>query len=430
MKLHNAKLFVGQLMIAAFCGSPGAFGSNIEKRPEDRVSVNPPVEGTGGLRGCGGAVVGTGHPGCSPNKKVTLSKFCIYGESAVDLAVENDIKEEHRLKLDGSSLEGYHGFGVDRCNEIKEAPMVVKEGSSLTIGTEKQDGSSWIATLEKKQWFINTCVPFGIMVASLRKSDTQFSLCLDARKSDVIDIVDSGATFCEDWTRPPDSFVWVMKVEPSLQDFPLNAYNIIINYPSFHNSTPTVFIVVGCCVVCESSGATYDNKLDPYAAIENRNSRTTRAEEGHPAGSLGLVHATALAAGNTGLKDHQIKMAEAMRTATGSILGPCLVTTTIRTARDMLFHPSTTTVLGISPRELGTRSVWAAEGAMALPPPGSCDSNVIHSHSTTMFHHHHHHQQQSIPGRVLQLFLQGCFRRSNKGPFNFLPTDRVPSKLG
>ncbi len=203
------------------------YSPTTEDEAADRRLKNAQAKG---LRGAGKRDLTTNIT-CSKQKKVSIYKFCIEGNC--DAGAEG----EHRLKMDGHWLyNGYKDFREGQCHSINYPAQTVDAWKSLTVGTEEHDtfseNDSWFATMAASAWYSETCETYEIILSKKHTQESQESMCWEVSAGGNVKGVDLGltATRCSEWTKPSESFLWYLKVEPAYvdsakQDNPIGWYD-------------------------------------------------------------------------------------------------------------------------------------------------------------------------------------------------------------
>jgi len=200
MKFQNANI------VALLAASPSSYAlasSNtiVEKKPDE------------GLRGVGQRELKVKT--CSKEKRVQVYRFCIEGDC--DAGAEG----EHRLKLDGQWLwGGFRDFREGQCHSIYHSAKTVAAWKSLAVGTEEHDdwseNDSWFATMTASDWYSETCETYEVILSKQHAAEKKESMCWEMSAAGGAKGVDLGltATRCSEWTKPSESFLWYLKVEP------------------------------------------------------------------------------------------------------------------------------------------------------------------------------------------------------------------------
>eukprot|EP00984_Skeletonema_dohrnii_P002437 scaffold841_cov72-Skeletonema_dohrnii-CCMP3373.AAC.1 len=184
----------------------------------DGASSNAIVEKKPGLRGVGQRELKVKT--CSKEKRVQVYRFCIEGDC--DAGADG----EHRLKLDDHWLwEGFRDFREGQCHPINHSAKTVAAWKSLAVGTEERDGwpgenDSWFATMPASDWYSETCETYEVILAKQYEAQKKESVCWEMSAAGSAKGVDLGlkATRCSEWTKPSESFLWYLKVEPNDDD--------------------------------------------------------------------------------------------------------------------------------------------------------------------------------------------------------------------
>lgn len=172
---------------------------------------------------------------CSKEKTVSIYKFCIEGDC------DSGAEGEHRLKLDGHWLwGGFRDFREGQCHSIRHSPKTVAAWKSLNVGTEEHDdwseNDSYFATMAASSWYSETCETYEVILAKQHTSEKRESFCWEMSAAGGAKGVDLGltATRCTEWTKPSESFLWYLKVEPKEVSY--------VTFPptSFPTELPTV----------------------------------------------------------------------------------------------------------------------------------------------------------------------------------------------
>lgn len=144
-----------------------------------------------------------------------LCRFCIEGDC--DAGAEG----EHRLKLDGQWLwGGFRDFREGQCHSIYHSAKTVAAWKSLAVGTEEHDdwseNDSWFATMTASDWYSETCETYEVILSKQHAAEKKESMCWEMSAAGGAKGVDLGltATRCSEWTKPSESFLWYLKVEP------------------------------------------------------------------------------------------------------------------------------------------------------------------------------------------------------------------------
>lgn len=177
----------------------GASSNAVEKKP--------------GLRGVGQRELKVKT--CSKEKRVQVYRFCIEG------SCDAGANGEHRLKLDGQWLwGGFKNFREGQCHSINHSAKTVAAWKSLAVGTEEHDdwseNDSWFATMTASDWYSETCETYEVILAKQHEAQKKESMCWEMSAAGGAKGVDLGltATRCSEWTKPSESFLWYLKVEP------------------------------------------------------------------------------------------------------------------------------------------------------------------------------------------------------------------------
>eukprot|EP00985_Skeletonema_marinoi_P033722 scaffold42000_cov139-Skeletonema_marinoi.AAC.2 len=209
MTFQNAKSKSKSKYVAlslALAASPSSYAlasSNVivEKKPDE------------GLRGVGQRELKVKT--CSKEKRVQVYRFCIEGDC--DAGAEG----EHRLKLDGQWLwGGFRDFREGQCHSINHSAKTVAAWKSLAVGTEEHDdwseNDSWFATMTASDWYSETCETYEVILSKQHAAEKKESMCWEMSAAGGAKGVDLGltATRCSEWTKPSESFLWYLKVEP------------------------------------------------------------------------------------------------------------------------------------------------------------------------------------------------------------------------
>jgi hypothetical protein len=154
---------------------------------------------------------------CSKEKNVSIYKFCIEGDC------DSGAEGEHRLKLDGHWLwGGFKDFREGQCHSINYPAKTVDAWKSLAVGTEEHDdwteNDSYFATMTASSWYSETCETYEVILAKEHTSERKESMCWEMSVGGSAKGVDLGltATRCTEWTKPSESFLWYLKVEPKV----------------------------------------------------------------------------------------------------------------------------------------------------------------------------------------------------------------------
>jgi hypothetical protein len=204
--LHDIMKFQNAKYVALLAASPSSYAlasSNaiVEKKPDE------------GLRGVGQRELKVKT--CSKEKRVQVYRFCIEGDC--DAGAEG----EHRLKLDGQWLwGGFRDFREGQCHSINHSAKTVAAWKSLAVGTEEHDdwseNDSWFATMTASDWYSETCETYEVILSKQHAAQKKESMCWEMSAAGGAKGVDLGltATRCSEWTKPSESFLWYLKVEP------------------------------------------------------------------------------------------------------------------------------------------------------------------------------------------------------------------------
>eukprot|EP00546_Thalassionema_frauenfeldii_P000548 CAMPEP_0178932126 /NCGR_PEP_ID=MMETSP0786-20121207/22400_1 /TAXON_ID=186022 /ORGANISM="Thalassionema frauenfeldii, Strain CCMP 1798" /LENGTH=340 /DNA_ID=CAMNT_0020609295 /DNA_START=822 /DNA_END=1844 /DNA_ORIENTATION=- len=171
---------------------------------------------------------------CSKDKRVKISKFWINGD------YENGTHNEHQLRLDGNKYfpnkasdcdqyyTGYCDWREGQAHNIaNKAPWKkIAAYKTITVGTEEHNGIwghvSHTTSLGKNDWYIDTCETYEVQLARDFKEQREKSLCWGVTGTLATELgkggsgsVSGNVEFCETWTEPAESFIWLLEVEPA-----------------------------------------------------------------------------------------------------------------------------------------------------------------------------------------------------------------------
>jgi putative component of membrane protein insertase Oxa1/YidC/SpoIIIJ protein YidD len=163
------------------------------------------------------------YESCKKEKKVSMYKFCIEGDC--DIGAEG----EHRLKLDGSWLySGYRDYREGQCHNLNPNALSVKSktvqpGVPLRVATDEHDNwpnsnDYWSAEIPSDKWYDPTCSSYEVKIAKEHTGRKEVSSCLWFRLTKAVSGFGIGG--CDEWVEPPQSFIWMMKVDPIEEEQP------------------------------------------------------------------------------------------------------------------------------------------------------------------------------------------------------------------
>ena len=134
------------------------------------------------------------------------------------------------MKLDGSWLYGdYRDYREGQCHNLNPNTLSVKSktiqpGVPLNVATEEHDNwpnsnDYWSAQIPSEEWYDPTCASYEVKIAKEHTGRKEVSSCIWYNFSDNI-FYSSSAGVCDKWVEPPQSFIWMMKVDPIKEEQP------------------------------------------------------------------------------------------------------------------------------------------------------------------------------------------------------------------
>ena len=168
--------------------------------------------------------------GCSPNKLVTLHRFCIDGQSSLEEYTSHGYFLNSFLSGDTAAIDRYQ---TGECNEIGNDPRIVRPDEPLEVGIhgygDFHEEEVYSYTLSSDWWYNDSCGSYDVVLSGKNTGNNDWYGCWEPSGAGTTGADDAAAQHpapppptggmelercTEGWEYSADTFAWYLRVEP------------------------------------------------------------------------------------------------------------------------------------------------------------------------------------------------------------------------